>query len=1367
MTAMSEQQNLLAVDAGTAATDPLVRRYQSLPAADQALVELLMLDAQPLLIGIFAEAVRLCAPTPEWAVAKPTEVINRLARLRDFIAPSRSNEVRPKRDAALERAAVQGLLRSGRARRYAEALVDAENFKRLGQLESTFSDALRSRIRIAALLGGMRAERLGLGGYHDRDPAETATRRIIDLLDGDDGTALDHLPPTLATRLLAHLLWQQLLEPDRRASLLYARGCSMIKDPDQQSVIWLPLFEHALLRGEAALARQLDERFTAARATALGSATLFAGGAVGDALDDFELSLKLQRKAAGPRAVPTLLCGKLHLACLSVADAPKMVERRHKLAAIRDSLSLYDGGFGISCWQAYTQASDAGRALTEPALPTQARADDWWWLALLLRWSGQACSPALKARLDAARRSAETAGWTWLQAQIDALDETQPSPQPSLRDWVRPQPAWRKAIDALATALATDAAKAPKAAAGGHSRLRVLVSLKDGEARSGMGFEIVEQRSRGDGYTSGRALATPSGWRGALERVAPDDPDHRLLTAMIAAPVDGYYGYAANSRVVQALVDHPRVVAAAPPHEALAVRTGEASLSAERLPDQRLKIAIAPPAAASGDAFLVRHGNVIDIYRPDPTLKRIGDIVGEGLTLPEEAIGPLLQILPELARKLRLDADMAAFGIEERPADGGLVAQLEPYRDGLSLRIVVCPLGENGPALAPGSGAESIVGSIDGRPCRARRDLAAERRAFAELKASGVLPDGFESDERVDIDAPDVALDLLAALQVQPNLSLAWRAGKSLRVSRPKAEGGLQVQVGAQRDWFAAKGGLALEDGSVVALADVLRALPSAQGRYLRLDDERVLALDGELRRRLQLLRTFSDERGNVQVPKSAAFVLDGVLDADSTRDRAFREQLKRMQSAQDLRPPLPADFQAELRDYQLEGFHFLMRLAAWGGGACLADDMGLGKTVQALAVLSAREAMGPALVVAPTSVVANWRVEARRFAPNLNLRVFGDGDRELALAELGRGDVLLASYGMLASNIEAFADLQFATLVLDEAQAIKNSATQRAQAARQIKADFRMAATGTPLENHLGELWSLFRVLNPGLLGSEEQFRRRFLLPLERDPRGPQRETLRRLISPFLLRRTKAEVLSELPPRTEIVLSVPPSEGEARLLAALRRQAVQAMAQGGMPTEQRRFHILAELTRLRRAACHPMLVAPELGLASSKLEQLVELVRELADNRHRALVFSQFVDYLTLVRERFDAEGITYRYLDGSTPTKQREAEVSAFQNGEGSVFLLSLKAGGVGLNLTAADYVIHLDPWWNPAVEQQASDRAHRIGQTRPVTVYKLVLADSIEEQILALHGSKRELIDQVIGEQATAAAISVDELIDLLNG
>ena len=935
-----------------------------------------------------------------------------------------------------------------------------------------------------------------------------------------------------------------------------------------------------------------------------------------------------------------------------------------------------------------------------------------------------------------------------------------------MHDWMRPQPVWRTALDALASALATGTtAKPARSTDGAHSQLQVRVDLERDEAHAGFNLEVVEQKPRANGWTAGRVLLTPAGWRGALDRVAAgDDPDRHLLTALLgAAHESGWYGNA-GSRVVAALIGHPRVIDAEPPHALLRVLAGEVALRAARLPDGRIDLRLDPPDAARGEAFVLRRGDEISVYRPDATVARIGAIIGAGLTLPDEALASLVQLLPELGGKLRLQADLAGLGVADVAAEPGLVAHLEPFRDGLALRIVVCPLGEGGPALPPGQGAEAVMGTRDGRPCRARRDLAAEQHAYAELMAGGVLPAELPAGERLEVDAPEAALDLLAALQAQPALTLAWRAGKPLRVARPRAESALQVQVAAQRDWFSAKGGLSLEDGSVIALGELLRQLPSAQGRYLRLDDDRVVALDSELRRRLQVLRAFTDERGTVQVPKSAAFLLDAVLDDDSERDRAFRNQLRDMERAQALQPQVPADFQAELRDYQIEGYRFLMRLAAWGGGACLADDMGLGKTVQALALLSARAPDGPALVVAPTSVVANWRSEARRFAPNLVLREYGD-DRAGALTGLGTGDVVLVSYGMLASNIEAFAAVRFASLVLDEAQAIKNAATQRAQAVRQLQADFRMAATGTPLENHLGELWSLFRVLNPGLLGSEEQFRRRFLLPLERDPRAPQRDMLRRLIGPFLLRRTKAEVLSELPPRTEIVLAVEPSDGEARLLAALRREAQQSLKQASLPTEQRRFHILAALTRLRRAACHPALVAPELGLSSSKLEQLVELVRELGDNHHRALVFSQFVDYLALVRARLDAEGISYRYLDGSTPAKAREAEVAAFQRGEGTVFLLSLKAGGVGLNLTAADYVIHLDPWWNPAVEQQASDRAHRIGQTRPVTVYKLVLAGSIEEQILALHGAKRELIDQVIGEQASAAAIGVDELLALL--
>jgi len=1351
----------------------LVRRFAELKPADQALVEFLMLDMHPIGCGLLSTALKLCAPEPEWAKAGVGEVAARMPRLREFLAPSRLNEIRPRQDVALGRAAMRSLIESGRARRYGEALVQHQ--AQVAKLESEYQYALRSRLRIAGMVGGAPPAQLGLDGADARygsDYLEDATRTAIALLHDDDGRLSAELPPELAARSVSSLLWHLLVEPDARAPALFALGTQLVDaHPTLQSVLWLPLFDHALLRGEPEFAARVDPIYGAAREAALASAALFSGAEPGDALPRFDESLKQLRKARGPRTMPINLTGKLHLACLSVGDAPKLIQRRERLAAMREPVGLMTGGQGIVWWQAYAQAGTTGRKFAEPKLPEQARVDDWWWLGLLLRWSGKPMSAELRARLQATRAQASEAGWRWLHAQIGVLlDDATSVAQPALHDWFRPQPAWRTAIDALASALAVGSVggKAGKSAGADRpSQLQIRLRLDEDNPRNALPIDVYEQRPRGDGWTAGRLLATPTGMRGALDRVAPgDDIDRQLLTAMVGGSHDsGYYGYPAGSRVVAALVGHPRVVDVDPPHAPLQVVDGDIALRATRLANRHIELRIDPPHAAAGDAFVLRRGQRVGVYKPDATISRIGEIVGTGLKLPEEAVGPLVQLLPELGRRLRLDADFAGLGIEEACADSGLVAQLETFRDGLALRIMVCPLGDGGPALPPGQGADVVIGTRDGRPCRAQRDLAAERRAFAELMAADVLPAELPAGERMEIDDPEAALDLLGRLQELPGLSLAWRAGKPLRVSRPRSEAALQVQVAAQRDWFSAKGGLSLDDGSVVALGEVLRALPSAQGRYLTLDGERVIKLDAELRRRLNVLRAFTDERGNVQVPKAAAFLLEAALDEASESDRAFRDQLQKMEQAQSLQPALPADFQAELRDYQIEGYRFLMRLAAWGGGACLADDMGLGKTVQALALLSARAADGPALVIAPTSVVANWRSEATRFAPNLVLRGYGDGNRAQALADLGPGDVVLVSYGMLASNIDAFAQIRFASLVLDEAQAIKNSATQRAQAVRQLQAEFRMAATGTPLENHLGELWSLFRVLNPGLLGSEEHFRRRFLLPLERDPRGPQRETLRRLIGPFLLRRTKAEVLSELPPRTEIVLSVEPSDGEARLLAALRRQALQSMQQTALPTEQRRFHILAELTRLRRAACHPMLVAPELGLPSSKLEQLVELVRELSDNHHRALVFSQFVDYLTLVRERFDAEGIAYRYLDGSTSPKAREAEVAAFQRGEGTVFLLSLKAGGVGLNLTAADYVIHLDPWWNPAVEQQASDRAHRIGQTRPVTVYKLVLAGSIEEQILALHGTKRELIDQVIGEQATAAAIGVDELLALL--
>jgi SNF2 family DNA or RNA helicase len=440
--------------------------------------------------------------------------------------------------------------------------------------------------------------------------------------------------------------------------------------------------------------------------------------------------------------------------------------------------------------------------------------------------------------------------------------------------------------------------------------------------------------------------------------------------------------------------------------------------------------------------------------------------------------------------------------------------------------------------------------------------------------------------------------------------------------------------------------------------------------------------------------------------------------------------------------------------------------MAAWGVGACLADDMGLGKTVQALALLLSRGAQGPALVLAPTSVCFNWVRETQRFAPGLKPILFRPGDRMSTLAALGPNDVLISTYGLMLQEAAQLSEVRFATLVLDEAQAIKNPATRRARAARDLNADWRLALTGTPMENHLGELWSLFRVLTPGLLGSWEQFRDRFAAPIERNRDPVRLKALARVIRPFVLRRKKAEVAPELPARTEMKSLVTLSPAERRMYDDARLAAI-AQLEGAVDDADadKRFEVLAAITRLRQLACHPQLYDRTSQVPSSKLARFLELVDELRENGHRALVFSQFTSHLALAREALDARKIGYLYLDGQTPEAERANRVDAFQRGEAELFLISLKAGGTGLNLTAANYVLHLDPWWNPAVEDQATDRAHRIGQTQPVTVYRLVSKGTIEEAILALHDQKRDLVAGVLDGATAAARLSTEELLALI--
>jgi SNF2 family DNA or RNA helicase len=342
---------------------------------------------------------------------------------------------------------------------------------------------------------------------------------------------------------------------------------------------------------------------------------------------------------------------------------------------------------------------------------------------------------------------------------------------------------------------------------------------------------------------------------------------------------------------------------------------------------------------------------------------------------------------------------------------------------------------------------------------------------------------------------------------------------------------------------------------------------------------------------------------------------------------------------------------------------------------------------------------------------------------------------------------------------------MDWRTIILDEAQAIKNITAKRSQAAMGLKGEFKVITTGTPIENHLSELWTLFNFINPGLLGSYDRFNTQFAIPIEKYNDRDAKRRLKKLIQPFILRRTKSQVLEELPPRTEVVLQVEMSPEEAAFYEALRQQALERLARENAPAGQKHLMILAEIMRLRQACCNPRLVAANSVIPSSKLEVFGEIISELLENRHKALVFSQFVGHLSLIREHLDQRGVNYRYLDGSTPPKERKSEVDAFQAGDGDLFLISLKAGGLGLNLTAADYVIHMDPWWNPAVEDQASDRAHRIGQQHPVTVYRLVARNTIEEKIVKLHQDKRDLAGSLLEGSDISGKVSAEELLKLI--
>ena len=685
------------------------------------------------------------------------------------------------------------------------------------------------------------------------------------------------------------------------------------------------------------------------------------------------------------------------------------------------------------------------------------------------------------------------------------------------------------------------------------------------------------------------------------------------------------------------------------------------------------------------------------------------------------------------------------------------------------LRVTCTELDD---APTPGLGLERMLVHTPAGVYHLVRDLTAEAAA-ADAIANQLGLGDFQYDGPYNwhLNGLEESLKIIERVRSLGDAAptVCWPKSKPLRLIGDITPQALRVRLTSERDWFGIDGELKL-DGLQVSLAELMVAIRSG-GRYVPLGDNQFATISEELRARMATIDDLSTpDADGLRLSKAAAPLIDEAigLDIPAERDQKWQDAIQRLNDLTENPPNPPETLRAELRDYQVSGYQWLSKLSRWGLGGCLADDMGLGKTVQTLGVLLDRANLGAALIVAPTSVGINWVREVQRFSPSLQPHLYREHDRDHLIQSAGPGQLVITSYQMLQRDVERISSRPWATLVLDEAQYIKNFQTKTNQAVRRLEVDWCVALSGTPLENHLGELWSLMRVLSPGLLGSWERFRQRFGEPIERERSIERLRALGHVVRPFILRRTKQEVLKELPPRTEVVLTAELSPAERKRYDAARVAALDELTGGSggdEPEQQKRIRVLAWLTRLRQLSCHPSLVDPRWTRSSAKLDLFMETVTELRENNHRALVFSQFVQHLSLVRAALDKAGVSYQYLDGSTATHKRQEAVDNFQRGEGDLFLISLKAGGTGLNLTAADYVLHLDPWWNPAVEDQATDRAHRIGQSRPVTVYRLVAKDTIEEQILSMHEEKRELLAGVLDGADRAAKMSTQELVDLI--
>jgi superfamily II DNA or RNA helicase len=878
---------------------------------------------------------------------------------------------------------------------------------------------------------------------------------------------------------------------------------------------------------------------------------------------------------------------------------------------------------------------------------------------------------------------------------------------------------------------------------------------------------------------------------------AADEGDLELIEGLRAVPAIFESGMATLSRdgflrLLPALQNHPRVTFGKATHATISSAALRPELLIESRGDGGIAVRANFQRSRTGKIdHEHEHENkekaLILWNATDAWMLRNNEFVRCGEALPAGSTHLI-------ERPLLLDGDRALYflafdlprlrdAFDVRAGEGVRLPEIATALPAFELRLagtlnsvtgeLMCSYGERAPIKALANAQDQFVFRDPKNADRVlMRNLDAENAAVARLEQIGFArtdAGGFVLHGQLNVvrffatDHPRLQRDWKVTLTAQVE---KW-TGEIERVT-PKLE-----IVSSGQDWFEVRYSLTTPGGEVFSNADIQRLLRSGQSQT-RLKNGHLAVIDtAGLEDFEQVIRDCDPAQtqpGLYRINRAHAGYVEQTARELGSAVADRREALKKFITGRDASPDAKmklGTLAETLREYQLAGFDWLTRLAANNLGGILADEMGLGKTVQTLAFLRAHQGDGPALVVCPTSLVTNWENEARKFTPELKTLVLEGADRAARFHEIAGADMVITSYALLRRDIDSLREFNFSTAVLDEAQHIKNPETQNAQAAYALRANHRFVLTGTPMENSVRDLWSIMNFALPGYLGDRNDFRERYELPIARGSAPDVQRRLSRRLQPFLLRRRKRDVAKDLPEKIEqVVLSSLTSHQRAAYDALLREIQLGLGGSGrNVNAGAQRMKMLTGLLRLRQVCCDLRLVGINKEETSAKLDLLDELLEEAIDGEHRVLLFSQFVSMLHLIRERLEKLEISFCYLDGST--KKRQEIVDRFQSDPAiPVFLISLKAGGVGLNLSAADTVIHFDPWWNPAVEAQATDRAHRIGQTRVVTAYKLITRDTVEEKILRLQEKKRAAIDAAVdSEEPLMTGLTTEELEELL--